>query len=262
MSLGKSFNVEQAGNLNRLSGLLIALPIFIILAKWPILPTGPLFLEIFSLKGFFGQTSSLDEILLFIPLGAFLTVLIRLTLGIQVLGPFRPLLIAMAFQVTGILLGCTALIVVSTVIALMSPFIKRARLPYFARMAVLLNTVVVLVIGTLIASRWFEIYTLLTIAYLPMIAISLAADGFARALYKEGFHVALWKGGMTVVSALVIYLFYLIADAYDWEEVLSRFPELLVMQIGMVIIVAEHLNLRIFESLNPISSAENESSEI
>jgi hypothetical protein len=43
--------------------------------------------------------------ILFVPFGALLVVLVRLTLGLRILGPFRSILLAIAFQVTGILFG-------------------------------------------------------------------------------------------------------------------------------------------------------------
>ena len=67
---------------------------------------------------------------------------------------------------------------------------------------------------------------------------------------------------MTILSAVAIYFVYVLADAYEWEGVLSRFPELLVVQIGLIIIVAEHFDYRLFERFNLASSNENDSSEI
>ena len=53
----------------------------------------------------------------FIPIGALAAVATRLTLGIRILGPFRSILLGIAFYQTGIIFGAGFLIVLSLVLA-------------------------------------------------------------------------------------------------------------------------------------------------
>ncbi|MHC4786806.1 MAG: 7TM domain-containing protein, partial [Planctomycetota bacterium] len=68
--------------------------------------------------------------LLFVPVGALVVVLVRLTLGIRLLGPFRSILLAIAFQITGVTLGLLFLAAVIAAIVLLRPHLKQMGLPY------------------------------------------------------------------------------------------------------------------------------------
>jgi len=81
---------------------LFALPLAIALAKLPMLPTSSVWAGMFSLADLPAQFHKSAENVLFVPLGALVVVLFRLTLGLRVLGLFRPILVAMAFDIIGI----------------------------------------------------------------------------------------------------------------------------------------------------------------
>src|SRR5262245_65281613 len=76
------------------------------------------------------------EGILLVPLSAVVVSFFRLTLGLRVLGLFRPILLALAFRITGIPLGLAFLMVMLTSIALVRPMLMGSH--YFARMSVML----------------------------------------------------------------------------------------------------------------------------
>ena len=79
--------------------------------------------------------------ILFLPLAAIFVVLCRLTFGIRVLGPFRAILLAWAFQYTGAWIGALLLVVtVAAMVTLRKP-VSNLKLPYFARISVMLSAV-------------------------------------------------------------------------------------------------------------------------
>lgn len=186
--------------------------------------------------------------ILFVPLGALVVVLTRLTLGIRVLGPFRSILLAIAFQITGILPGLIFLALVIAVICVVRPVLKAIRIPYFGRVSVILSTVAAIMMTALIASTWLEAEVLLGVAYFPIVVLCLAGDGFARTLVKEGARSALWRGAMT---ALVAILITLMADIPGFETFMLRFPEILFLEIGLIIAIAEYFDFRLLQDLNP-----------
>lgn len=226
-------------------GLLIIVPLFIMVAK---LPTAAFLMRFFSLVDLPPQMQNRVRYILFVPLSATLVVFFRLTLGIRVLGPFRSILIAVAFQITGIVLGLIFLVIVIGIIVAIRPLLRAIRLPYFGRVSVMLSAVASIMIITLLASNWLELDVLHRVAYFPIVVLCLTGEGFARTLSKEGLRSAMWRGAMTTLVAVLITL---LSQIREVEHLFLRFPELLFVQIGCIVVIAEFFDLRLLQWLNP-----------
>lgn len=228
--------------------LLLVVPLLIAIGKWSVLPTSDLFLRVFSLNHIPRNMHHRVTYILFVPFGATLVVFFRLFLGIRLLGPFRSILIAVAFQITGIPLGLTFLAMVTGVIVAIRPRIKAIHLPYFARVSVILSAVASIMIIALLSSAWFDLDALRRMAYFPIFALSLTAEGFAKTLSKEGLKSAAWRGFMTAFVAVLITL---ISQINGFKNLFLYYPELLIMQMGFIMVIAEFFDLRLLRWLNP-----------
>jgi len=186
--------------------------------------------------------------ILFVPFGATVVVFFRLVLGIRLMGPFRSILIAIAFQITGILPGLVFLAMVIGVVVLIRPQAKAIKLPYFARVSVILSAVASIMILALLSGAWLDIESLSRLAYFPIIALCLMGEGFAKTLSKEGLKSAVWRGTATVFVAIIITLFSRI-DGF--RSTFLYYPELLLCQIGCIVVISEFFDLRLLSFLNP-----------
>ena len=229
-------------------GLIFIVPLMVVIGKWSILPTSGIFSQVFSLADIPEKMHSRVIYILFVPFGATLVVFFRLVLGIRLLGPFRSILIAVAFQITGILLGLLFLAMVIGIVVSIRPLIKAIRLPYFARVSVILSAVASIMIIVLISSAWLDIESLRRLAYFPIFVLCLTAEGFAKTLSKEGLWSATWRGTMTAIVALLIAL---LSEINGFRNLFLYFPELLIMQIGCIMAIAEFFDLRLLRWLNP-----------
>lgn len=245
------------GNLSKKEKVAIALlfivPLLIAIGKWSVLPTSDMFLKVFSLSDIPRNMHNRVAYILFVPFGATLVVFFRLVLGIRLLGPFRSILIAVAFQITGIPLGLAFLAMVTGVIVMIRPRIKAIHLPYFARVSIILSAVACIMIVALLSSAWFDLDALRRMAYFPIFALSLTAEGFAKTLSKEGLKSATWRGAMT---ALVAVLITLISQVDGFRNLFLYCPELLIMQMGCIVIIAEFFDLRLLRWINPPAAKE------
>jgi hypothetical protein len=231
-----------------LLGLLLFGPLLVMVGKWHPLPTSDFFMRSLSLANLSKSMESRVGYILFVPFGATVAVFFRLFLGIRLFGPFRSVLLAVAFQITGILPGLAFVAVVIAVVVAIRPFIKAIRLPYFARVSVVLSTVALIMLLALLSSTWLNIGSLRQVAYFPIVVLCLMSEGFAKTLSGEGLRSALWRGVMTVFVAVLITLLYQI---HGFRRLFLYFPELLVLEIGCIIVIAEFLNLRLLSWLNP-----------
>ncbi|MCX5688971.1 MAG: hypothetical protein NTV94_04155 [Planctomycetota bacterium] len=186
--------------------------------------------------------------LLFAPLGALLVVFVRLTLGIRILGPFRSVLLALAFQVTGVVVGLGFFAMVLCAVVVLRPHIKKLRMPYFGKSTALLATVAVLIVATVLVGLALGITSVERVVYFPVVVLTLTGEAFATTLRREGMRSALWRATATALTALVI------TAMSTWvllQDLLITRPESLLMVLAAIILVCETLKLKLFEHLNP-----------
>ncbi|MHC4624637.1 MAG: 7TM domain-containing protein [Planctomycetota bacterium] len=232
--------------------LLFIIPLLVIVGKLPLAPTAELFSEFLSLAQIPEKLQSRLRYILFVPLGALLVVFFRLTLGIRVLGPFRSILLAVAFQRTGIPLGMIFLAMVITIIVTARPMLRDVRLPYFGRVSVTLSEVAIIIAITLVVGEGLGMDVLLRVAYFPIFALCLTADGFSKTLSKEGLRSAVWRCGTTVLVAVIITF---VSQNQPTRTAVLHFPELLFVQIGCIVVIAKFLDFRLLSWLNPSVAA-------
>src|SRR5215813_8660691 len=184
--------------------LLFLVPLVIMLGKLPAMPTSELFNSAFSLSSVPHHMQAHLEYTIFVPLGALVVTFFRLTLGLRVFGVFRPILIAIAFKMIGITIGLIFLTCVLVVIGFaVRPILKARRMPYFARVSVLLSSVVILMIIPILAGLWLSAGSLVKITYFPVVSLCLITESFTKALKDMGLGIAVQRCAMTVIVAVL-----------------------------------------------------------
>ncbi len=186
--------------------------------------------------------------LLFAPVGALVVVFFRLTLGIRVLGPFRSVLLAIAFQVTGAVVGMVFFGLVVGFVYLLRPMLKSMRLPFFGRASAMLASVAGLIVLAVLVGLALGFPSVERVAYFPVVVLTLTGDAFATAVRREGTRLAIWRATVTAGVALLITA---LSSIEALQDVLIRFPELLLIVLAGVIGVSVFMNLRLFQHLNP-----------
>jgi hypothetical protein len=102
---------------------------------------------------------------------------------------------------------------------------------------------------TILVGNWVEADSLRRSGYFPIVVLCLTGEGFARTLAKEGPLSAMWRGAMTALLAVLITLMTAIAGL---QQLMMRFPELLIVQIGCIVVVSEYFDLRLLQWINPV----------
>lgn len=229
--------------------LLFLLPLALIAFKQAGLAGSDTIRDAVSLTGMPEDVQDRIGYVLFVPLAAVIVVFFRVTLGIRLLGPFRSILLALAFHMTGIGMGLFFLLLVVGMIVLIRPVLREIQLPYFGRVSVVLSAVAIIIMCVMVAGRWFQLDNLQQVAYFPIVVLCLTGDGFARTFYKEGMRSALWRGAATAAVAVLITLLWSIPG---FVNLLIRFPELLILEVGLIIVIAELFGFRLFQNVNPL----------
>lgn len=179
--------------------------------------------------------------LLLLPTGALLVALFRLTLGIRVLG-LRAILLAVGFQVVGLFASLALMLVVVGAIVLARPWMRRIQLPLYARLTFILSVCATVMLGASLAAPWLHSEALWRVAFFPVIIMAMVAEAVAKTLEQDNAITAVWRGGWTIVLALILVL---IDGAV--AQLGYRLPELMLTQLVAIIFVAEFLDLRLLE---------------
>ena len=181
--------------------------------------------------------------LLFLPIGAILIALARLTLGMRLIG-FRSILISVGFQQSGILASLLLIVAMVTVVIIIRPALVRMRLDYYARVAVLMSFSVMLLLVVLLVAPVLNSELLWGVAFFPVIVLGLMAEGIAKTIDQESVMSALSRTALTIGIALVLAA---VSQIPLLRDIAIEFPELVLTQIVVIILIAEFLDLRLFQ---------------
>lgn len=227
---------------------LLVVPILLVAFKASGLPGSSWLAGVLSFEGLPHDMRARTHHLLFTPVGALVVVFVRLTLGIRVLGPFRSVLLAIAFQVTGAVVGLAFFTLVMAAVVVLRPWFKSMRLPYFGRSAVMLTAVATLIMLAMLVGMAMGVREVERVAYFPVVVLTLSGDAFATTLRREGAGSAVWRAGTTAMVGLAITG---LAAVRWYQDQLARYPELMLVVLGVTIITADLLAWRLLQRWNP-----------
>jgi D-alanine-D-alanine ligase len=251
--------LHPKGNLSptalRVLGILAFLPFLTIMIRVLALPgiVCPGLCGLGELGNYLNQTWSLSAVppdqrnqvlyLLLLPTCALIIALARLTFGIRVLG-FRSILIAVGFHQSGVVPSLLLITIGVVAIVLVRPWLRRIRLPYYARVSVILCVVATTMVGILLAGPWMHSDVLWGVAYFPVIVLGMLAEGIARTLDRDNVVAASWRA---ITTILLAFLIALVCWTPALRNILLQFPELVVTQIIAIVMISEFLDLRLFQ---------------
>lgn len=232
--------------------VLLLVPCALIVAKAPALPTSAFLTSHVTLTHVPPALQGTIDNVIFVPLGALLVVIFRLTLGLRVLGPFRSILLAFAFLATGILTGLLFLGATVAVLVVLRPLLRSLRLPYFGRISVMLSTVALLIVVVAMVGTWADSDSLREVAGFPVVVLCLIGDAVARTSEKESMRSGLWRTAMTALVAVVVAA---VASYGPLRDLLVRYPELLLVNVALIVLVSTYCAWRLLDRLNPERTA-------
>ncbi len=185
--------------------------------------------------------------ILLLPLAALLIALTRLTLGIRVLG-FRSILIAIGMQENGVVPCLLLILLIACTVVLVRPSMRRAGMPLYARVAVVLCVVSFVMLGALFTGAWLDSVTLWSMAFFPLVILAMLAESIADTVARDGPAMAAWRTTTTIVLAGVIAG---LNQLTPLRELLLSCPELLLTPLVSIVFVSEFLDMRLLEGFRP-----------
>jgi hypothetical protein len=198
----------------------------------------------FSLLALPLNLQSVYEILLLVPVGAFIIVLMRNVIGVRSFGTFMPVLIALAFRETQLLTGVLLFITIVGVGLTFRFYLEKLRLLLVPRLAAVLIIVVLLMAAVSVLSHRLGVEAGLSVALFPMVIIAMVIERMSIVWEEHGPANALLDGVGSLAIATVAYLVMGVSLFAWWVLV---FPELLLVLLGLTIALGRYTGYRLTE---------------
>lgn len=186
------------------------------------------------------------QILLTIPVGAFIILLLRNFVGLVTFGTFMPVLIALAFRETHIIWGVVLFVTIVFFGLLVRFYLDHLRLLLVPRLAVILTVVILLMVIISIFCVQLGLENGLSVALFPMVILTMTIERMCIAWDERGPFDAIKSGAGSLLAAIVAYEVMLNAEI---EYLFFAFPELLFILIALILWAGQYRGYRLFELL-------------
>lgn len=196
---------------------------------------------------------SLDLIMviLMIPIAASVVAFFRNIVGFVPFGTFMPALIAVSFRETGLIFGTAMFFVVMLTATLANWGLMKLRLLHIPRLVCVITIVVMAIIGFSILCLQLGITRGAAVSLFPMAILSLTSERFTMTILVDGWREALRRALVTFIVAAACFF---VINLEILQLMMIAFPELLLVNIALNIIVGSWTGLRLTELVrfNPL----------
>lgn len=190
------------------------------------------------------DTQVVYRVLLTVPLGIFILVLLRNLVGVKTFGTFMPVLIALAFRETQLLLGVMLFCVIVALGLAIRFYLEHLKLLLVPRLAAVVVVVVMLMTLISLVSQRMGLPQGLSIALFPMVIITMTIERMSIVWEERGAAEALSQAGGSLIVATIAYL---VMNQSHVEHLVFVFPELLLVLLAVILLLGRYSGYRLLE---------------
>ncbi|HCC84665.1 MAG TPA: hypothetical protein DEP87_03200 [Candidatus Pacebacteria bacterium] len=192
-----------------------------------------------------GLPANLIVLLILFPLVASAIAASRHVIGLTGFGIYIPAVLAVAFVSTGLLTGVITFLAILIAAIITFKVIKRLKLPYLPRTAMLLWGLSVFILLLLIVSTYLSVQFLISISIFPLLIMMLLSENFMETQLFNSQKEAIQLTLETLILAIACSLFM------GWETVqkfVLLWPELTLLMIAITnMSLGRYTGLRLLE---------------
>ena len=201
------------------------------------------FLE-YSLYGLPLQTQQTYQIMIMIPIGVLVILILRNLGGLQTLGTFTPVLIALAFRETELGFGIVLFTLVTALGLMLRSYLEHLKLQMLPRLSVVLTFVVVLMAAISLPSHKLGLERGLSIALFPMVILTMTIERLSITWEERGGTHAFKVAIGTLVAATLAYLLMSIPELTYF---IFTFPGVLLVMVAFMLAMGRYRGYRLTE---------------
>lgn len=190
------------------------------------------------------EEQSMFKLLLLLPVGALVVVFMRIIIGLKTSGTFMPILIAMAFLQTSLVLGVVSFVSVVAIGLVLRTYLSRLNLLLISRIATLVVLVIFIISALSLVGYQMGFNTGMTITFFPMIIIAWTIERMSILWEEEGPKEVMVQGGG---SLLVAVLAYTLMQFPLVGHLTFNFPELNLVALALIMLMGQYTGYKLSE---------------
>ena len=189
-------------------------------------------------------TQLVYQVLITIPVGITMLVFMRQFVGFKTLGTFMPVLIGIAFRETALLNGVLLFTLLVALGLALRFYLERLQLLLVPRLAVVLIFIVIAMAGFAVLMVETNQAMGLSISLFPMVILTMTIERMSIVWEESSAGEAIKQGLGSLLAAAIAYL--AMTNSYV-EHIMYRFPELLLVLMGLCVLMGRYTGLRLSE---------------
>lgn len=198
----------------------------------------------YSLYGLPLQTQQIYQVMIMIPLGVMVILVLRNLGGLQTLGTFTPVLIALAFRETQLGFGIMLFTVITTLGLALRSYLEHLKLQMLPRLSVVLTFVVVLIAVISLFSHKLGLERGMSVSLFPMVILTMTIERLSITWEERGgghaFKVAV---GTLLAASLAHYLM----SVSELNYFIFTFPAVLLLMVAFMLAMGRYRGYRLTE---------------
>ena len=201
------------------------------------------FLE-YSLYGLPLQTQQTYQIMIMIPIGVLVILILRNLGGLQTLGTFTPVLIALAFRETQLGFGIVLFTIITALGLSLRSYLEHLKLQMLPRLSVVLTFVVVLIAVISLLSHKLGLERGLSVALFPMVILTMTIERLSITWEERGGGHAFKVAIGTLIAATLAHLLMTIPELTYF---IFTFPAVLLILVSFMLAMGRYRGYRLTE---------------
>ena len=201
------------------------------------------FLE-YSLYGLPLSTQQTFQIMIMIPIGVLVILILRNLIGLQTLGTFTPVLIALAFRETGLQWGIALFTVITALGLSLRSYLEHLKLQMLPRLSVVLTFVVVMIAVISLFSHKLGFESGLSIALFPMVILTMTIERLSITWEERGGGHAMKVAIGTLFAASLAHILMRIPELVYF---IFTFPAVLLILVAFMLAMGRYRGYRLTE---------------
>lgn len=201
------------------------------------------FLE-YTLYGLPLQTQQTFMIMVMIPIGVLVILILRNLGGLQTLGTFTPVLIALAFREMQLGYGIVFFTIITALGLSLRSYLEHLKLQMLPRLSVVLTFVVVLIAAISLFSHKLGLERGLSVALFPMVILTMTIERLSITWEERGGGHAFKVAIGTLFAATLAHL---LMSVQGLNYFIFTFPAVLMIMVGFMLAMGRYRGYRLTE---------------
>ncbi|MDA7086611.1 inactive transglutaminase family protein [Pseudomonas sp. SA3-5] len=190
------------------------------------------------------STQKTFQIMMVIPIGVLVILILRNLGGLQTLGTFTPVLIALAFRETQLGFGIMLFTIITALGLSLRSYLEHLKLQMLPRLSVVLTFVVVLIATISLFSHKLGLERGLSVALFPMVILTMTIERLSITWEERGGGHAFKVAIGTLVAATLAHL---LMSVPQLTYFVFTFPAVLMILVGFMLAMGRYRGYRLTE---------------